>query len=140
DCAAGDGSMPKRAGRMMARCGDGIYLRGKAWCPRMIPAVVTILMLALTLSSSASAECAWVLWMIAPPGRYDRVAAHPRYEQCLEYGRGFALVDATTEIGPKPGWKHIDKVNGAEVWNGERFVRGYQCWPDTADPRGGESR
>jgi hypothetical protein len=30
----------------------------------------------------------------------------------------------------------IDKINGAEVWDGDRLVRAYQCWPDAVDPCG----
>jgi hypothetical protein len=42
----------------MARRGDGIYLRSKTWWLRIIAAIGATVM----LTSSASAECAWVLW------------------------------------------------------------------------------
>src|SRR2546425_12825518 len=53
-------------------------------------------------AATATAECAWVLWVVSPSDVYERVAADPTQEQCIKYAQGFAFVDAAPATLPAP--------------------------------------
>ena len=96
-------------------------------------------MLCLVLSAvTASAECAWVLWMhsIGPVEVFSISEAHPSMKECSQ-----SLVGLGQTMKSK-GYR----VNG--VTAGSRSAtyrldedRGYLlCLPDTVDPRGPKGR
>jgi hypothetical protein len=64
----------------------------------------------LALASSASAECAWVLWAYLPDGKPHPVYTGPTREECI------AMRNAREE-------------------NRRPEVAVYECFPDTIDPR-----
>ena len=99
----------------------------------------------LTLATSASAECAWVLWNASEhqidSGTWERGHRYETWERLEAYGSKQQCRDAIE--------KHLAfvkktfpffTVKGDEVWRldvGTKPLResAYTCWPDTVDPR-----
>jgi hypothetical protein len=86
--------------------------------------VITALCCLLALATSASAECAWVLWTTSYPGGGEQATtAYETRDACI------AEVERTT--GDRGGsgivWKDKDRRIVAAA---------FKCLPDTVDPRG----
>src|SRR5262249_2402893 len=85
----------------------------------------------LTLASSASAECAWVVWRqtlsdspaVPASGNWIPEAAFKTQEECIR------------DIKQK----HAAYFGNAKL-EGYTYTRGAYCLPDTVDPRGPKGR
>jgi hypothetical protein len=98
----------------------------------------------LAFATSASAECAWVLWQAASTSEsptvseWERVQATETRDQCQQALREVlyahqAMASALEKRGvvkSGPAGVVVELPNGR--WTGKR----YECWPDTVDPRG----
>lgn len=107
--------------------------------------VVTALCCLLTFAASASAECAWVLWMTIGTGwtqvdGMSRLGAYATARAC-EVGIP-PLVASQMKIGqyrtgrPDTGTVFVWRGTPPRPSNEEPVTRyEWQCWPDTIDPR-----
>ena|SRR5690349_9142882 len=95
----------------------------------------------LTSAATASAECAWVLWVVhqdqKPVSRpFDIAATYPKLNECVakldETERGFA--PGATILRDAPTVLHVlfRKQDGSHTGTGFSWL----CAPDTVDPRG----
>ncbi len=103
----------------------------------------------LTSAATATAECAWVVWQ-----HVDTIYRQPGPESTSRWGIGeiTALrtecekrIDAlVNETKPDPAWtRTVDRrpglstvVRSVHREHGTQIIIGYQCLPDTVDPRG----
>ncbi len=96
----------------------------------------------LTVATSASAECAWVLWS----SQYEKGAASDRVvvvdsayatrQECDVAVRDYGVVlkrDGFTVHGGFPGSYRVTGTKGTERAE-------YNCLPDTVDPRGAKRK
>jgi hypothetical protein len=85
----------------------------------------------LALATSASAEGAWTLWMMAAASPWDSVGTFSTRELCME-----ALHQQTQAVETLGLKVTEDAPAGSFVATGAgQDIRG-QCLPDTDDPRG----
>jgi hypothetical protein len=95
-----------------------------------------VLVLVLTLASSASAECAWVLWDDVGPQfgtiKFARTAAYESRAECMRA----AEVRARRVLGPKVE-VHV-AADGTWIADNGTMMMHAQCWPDNLAPRGGQ--
>ena len=122
---------------------------------RIIVRIAAVTLLCLTLfSSSASAECAWILWQIdfqpvaARPGWSHKIHTvldvfpheakrHPSgREMAAELCLGIKLLQ--TKRDELDAEKEAQKTPAKKI--NEYVTREYVCLPDTIDPRGPKSR
>ena len=86
------------------------------------------LLTVLLLTGSASAESAWVLWVNPPPNHNPgRASAHDSRAECLKEAKEVAAFN-------KLNGRLVETGKGWEIFWEKSWV-GYECWPDTVDPR-----
>lgn len=110
----------------------------------MLFRVVSVSLLGLVLSASpASAECAWVLWKddqstdtrVSLLRGWQRLTAHSAVAECIKE------IDTREAEARKAKWyvNREAKTNLSMVQPSSsspyRIAVGYQCFPDTVDPR-----
>lgn len=101
--------------------------------------IVSVALLSLTLvPSSASAECAWVLWgstdTAAHSSGFGIVTAYPTLQQCDAALRDEVVRlkrDGHCVTSPKDHVILAFKGSGADI-----MAQSFSCLPDTVDPRG----
>jgi len=97
---------------------------------KRIAAPVTALLLVLTLASSASAECAWVLWQNLETIT-QREGSRIQWERSpfLPESAYSSRVECAKALGAiAENWSEDPKVGDSR--------NAYRCLPDTVDPRG----
>ena len=98
---------------------------------RLWPRILLTLLCLLALATSASADGAWALWMMAAASPWDSVGTFSTREQCLE------ALHQQAQAVEKLGLKVTEDIAGSSfaATDADRDMRG-QCLPDTVDPRG----
>ena len=106
----------------------------------------------LTSAATAYAECAWIVWQ-----HVDMIYRQPGPASTSRWGIG-EITDSRTECEkrndasvnetkPNPAWiRTVDRrpglstvVRSVHKEHGTQIITGYQCLPDTVDPRGAKA-
>jgi hypothetical protein len=111
---------------------------------RVRRASATAALCLLASAMTACAQCGWVLWEISSPTpkhpdwTYTKVDAEATNEACKQRAE-VAIQRRTLQARPY-GWTvtrgDANRVNFTKVGDPGSFFVDFQCWPDTADPRG----
>jgi hypothetical protein len=91
----------------------------------------------LALATSASAECAWVLWLWYAETVEGTVAPIEAFESlgsCMSVAK--ARVSLLTPVQGQPPVQTNSMWEVLVARGGSTAVYSYQCWPDTVAPRG----
>jgi hypothetical protein len=108
----------------MARRGDGIYQRGR------LCIMLASLCALLSIARSASAECAWVLWQQDADNPPQTKGGWRDLESCRAEIRRKVGTGASAAVSKGDDWMIYQTADG------QRHYVGWQCLPDTVDPRG----